>query len=83
MKEQVIASLDWNALTKDAEGATTKESLMENFYETTNGKTSIVLLMHDAADKILTYEVLPEIISWARENEYEFKTLYDVIERKS
>lgn len=83
LKEQGIASLDWNALTKDAEGATTKESLMENFYETTNGKTSIVLLMHDAADKILTYEVLPEIISWARENGYEFKTLYDVIERES
>lgn len=81
LKEQGIASVDWNALTKDAEGANTKEKLMQNFYETTNGKTSIVLLMHDAADKILTYEVLPEIISWSRENEYEFKTLYDVIGR--
>jgi len=81
LKENGIASVDWNALTKDAEGANTKEKLMENFFETTSGKTSIVLLMHDAADKILTYEVLPEIISYARENGYEFKTLYDVIGR--
>lgn len=81
LKEHGIASVDWNALTKDAEGANTKEQLIGNFYETTKDKTSIVLLMHDAADKILTYEVLPEIISWARENEYEFKTLYDVIGR--
>lgn len=81
LKDRGIASLDWNALTKDAEGANTKEKLMENFYETAQNKTSIVLLMHDAADKILTYETLPEIISWARENGYEFKTLYDVIGR--
>ena len=42
---------------------------------------SVVLLMHDAADKILTYEVLPDIISYCRENGYEFKTMYDVILR--
>lgn len=81
LRDRGIASLDWNALTKDAEGANTKEKLLQNFYETTQNKSSIVLLMHDAADKILTYEVLPEIISWAKENEYEFKNLYDVLER--
>lgn len=81
LKEKGIASLDWNALTKDAEGANTKEKILESFYETTQNKTSIVLLMHDAADKILTYETLPEIISWAKENGYEFQTLYDVIGR--
>ncbi len=81
LKNQGIASLDWNALTKDAEGANTKEKILENFYETTKDKTSIVVLMHDAADKILTYETLPEIIAWARDNGYEFKTLYDVIGR--
>lgn len=81
LRDRGIASLDWNALTKDAEGANTKEKLLQNFYETTQNKSSIVLLMHDAADKILTYEVLPEIISWAKENGYEFKNLYDVLER--
>lgn len=82
LKEQGIANVDWNALTKDAEGAKTKEELMNNFIETTKNKTSVVLLMHDAADKILTYEVLPEIIKYGKENGYEFQTMFDAIGRE-
>lgn len=82
LKEKGIANVDWNALTKDAEGAKTKEELMNNFKETIQNKTSVVLLMHDAADKILTYEVLPEIISYCRENGYEFQTIFDAIGRE-
>ena len=81
LKQNGIASLDWNALTNDAAGANTKEKIMENFYNTIQNKTSIVILMHDAQDKILTYECLPEIISYLRNNGYEFKNLYDVIGR--
>ncbi len=82
LKEQGIANVDWNALTKDAEGAKTKEDLMNNFIETIQNKTSIVLLMHDAADKILTYEVLPDIIKYCKENGYEFQTMFDAIGRE-
>lgn len=82
LKEQGIANVDWNALTKDAEGAKTKEDLMNNFIETIKDKTSVVLLMHDAADKILTYEVLPEIIKYGKENGYEFQTIFDAIGRE-
>lgn len=81
LKQNGIASLDWNALTNDAAGANTKEKIMQNFYETTKDKTSIVILMHDASDKILTYECLPEMIQYFRDNGYLFKTLYDVIQR--
>ena len=81
LKQNGIASLDWNALTNDAAGANTKEKIMDNFYNTIQNKTSIVILMHDAQDKILTYECLPEIISYLRNNGYEFKNLYDVIGR--
>ena len=81
LKQQGIASLDWNALTNDAAGAKTKEKIMENFYSTVKDKTSIVLLMHDASDKILTYECLPEMIQYFRNNGYSFETLYDVIGR--
>lgn len=81
LQERGIANIDWNALTKDAEGAKTKESLMNNFYETIKNKSSIVLLMHDASDKILTYEVLPEIIKYCKENGYEFQTMFDAIGR--
>ncbi len=83
LRQQGIASLDWNALTGDSEGIKTKEKLLERFYNTVNNKSSVVLLMHDAADKILTYEVLPSIISFCRENGYEFKNLYDVILREN
>lgn len=81
LKQNGIASLDWNALTNDAAGANTKEKIMENFYNTVQNKTSIVILMHDAPDKILTYECLPEIIQYFKDNGYEFKTMYNVIGR--
>ena len=81
LKQNGIASVDWNALTNDAAGANTKEKIMENFYNTIQNKTSIVILMHDASDKILTYECLPEMIQYLKDNGYEFKTMYDVIGR--
>ena len=81
LKQNGIASVDWNALTNDAAGANTKEKIMENFYNTVQDKTSIVILMHDASDKILTYECLPEMIQYFKDNGYEFKTMYDVIGR--
>ena len=83
LREKGIASVDWNALIGDSEGLNTKEKLISRFYETVQNQNSVVLLMHDAADKILTYEVLPEIISYFRENGYEFRSLYDVILREN
>ena len=83
LREKGIVSIDWNALIGDSEGLKTKEKLLNRFYETMKNQSSVVLLMHDAADKILTYETLPEIISYCRENGYEFKSLYDVILRES
>ncbi len=77
-----IGNVDWNALTNDAEGANTKEKIMANFYETIKNKTSIVLLMHDSSNKILTYETLPEIIQYFRNNGYEFQTFYQYLGRE-
>ena len=81
LNEEGIGNVDWNALTSDAEGAKTKEDIMSNFYDTVKDKTSVVLLMHDSADKILTYETLPDIIKYFRDNGYEFQTIYDLIGR--
>ena len=81
LKEAGISNVDWNALTGDAEGITTKEGLFSRFVETAQDKTSIVLLMHDASDKILTYETLPDIIKYCRDNGYAFQTIYDLLER--
>lgn len=79
LRQNGVVSLDWNSLSKDAEGAKTKEILLQNVIDTVGQKNSVVILMHDAADKILTYETLPDIIKYLRENEYEFKTLYDIL----
>lgn len=79
LRENGIVSLDWNCLSRDAEGAKTKEELLQSVIETSQNKQSIVILMHDSADKILTYETLPDIIKYLRDNGYEFKTLYDIL----
>ena len=79
LRENGIVSLDWNCLSRDAEGARTKEALLQSVIETSQGKQSIVILMHDSSDKILTYETLPDVIKYLRDNGYEFKTLYDIL----
>jgi alpha-beta hydrolase superfamily lysophospholipase len=52
---------------------------LQNVIDTVGQKQSVVVLMHDAADKILTYETLPDIIEFFRNNGYSFKNLYDII----
>ena len=79
LRDNNIASLDWNALTRDAEGAHTKESIMENLEETVEDKSSVVVLMHDSYDKILTYECLPDVIQFFRERGYVFYNIYDIL----
>lgn len=79
LRQNSIVSLDWNSLTKDAEGAQTTEELLQNAIDTIGQKNSVVILMHDSADKILTYETLPSLIQYLRENGYSFKNLYDII----
>lgn len=79
LRQNGIVSLDWNSLSKDAEGAHTKETLLQSVIDTVGNKQSVVILMHDAADKILTYETLPSVIQYLRENGYTFKNLYDIL----
>lgn len=81
LEQNNIAYVDWNALTNDASGENlTKEQMYEKLIETTNGKNTVVILMHDAGDKILTYELLPQIIQYLREEGYTFKNFYSIIQ---
>ena len=79
MKKNKIAYLDWNALSNDSAGAKTKEELIESIKNTVGNKQTVVILMHDAGNKILTYEVLPDIIKILKENGYIFKNIYDIL----
>ena len=76
-----IASLDWNCLTKDAEGAVTEEAIMNNVYTYTGNKTSVVLLMHDADTKQITPDTLPKVIEYYRDNGYKFVTVEEYLGR--
>lgn len=81
LSQNDIVNIDWNALSGDAE--TNNLSIdfeMERIRQTSEGKNSIVVLMHDAPAKSVTAEALPQIIAWYRDNGYEFKDFYDIIE---
>lgn len=75
-----ISYIDWNVLTGDAEGANTKEKIMKYIEKYTKDKGPIVVLMHDASSKILTYETLKDVIDYLREQGYTFKNFYDIMQ---
>lgn len=74
-----ICHVDWNALTGDSAGSNTKEEMLESVKSTIGDKNSVVILMHDAGNKILTYEILPELIQYLRESGYTFMNFYDLM----
>ncbi len=80
LTQNEILYVDWNALSGDAE--TTKPTVefeMKRIQETVGSKNSVVILMHDAQAKKATADALPQIISWLKQNGYEFKNFYDII----
>ncbi len=79
LNDNNVAYIDWNSLSSDAAGAKTKEAIIQNTIDTVGTKNSVVILMHDAGDKILTYEALPEIIKYLKEQGYSFKNFYSVM----
>jgi len=81
LEQNQIAYLDWNSLTSDSAGAKTKETMLESLVQTTENKNTVVLLMHDAGDKILTYEVLPEVIQFFKDRGYTFGDMYNIMSK--
>lgn len=65
--------VDWNASVRDAElpGASPK-TLLNAAKSTSADKKNIVLLCHDSTDKLSTASALKDIISFYKENGYEF-----------
>ena len=76
LDENNIASIDWNALSGDAEGGRkTANQLINYAIETAKNKNMVVMLMHDTYGKEETVKSLPTIIKYFKDNGYEFKTL--------
>ena len=69
-------SIDWNALSGDAEGKKrTPQELVERVKKTVTGQEKAVILMHDTYGKGTTAEALPQVIEWLQSEGYEFKTI--------
>ncbi|HLR36166.1 MAG TPA: polysaccharide deacetylase family protein [Tissierellales bacterium] len=69
-------SIDWNALTGDAEGHhIPKDRLVQKLKNTSKGKDEVIVLMHDLGTKQTTASALPEIIEYLKNEGYEFRVL--------
>ena len=77
-KSYGVAFTNWNCLTGDAVGKNTKEECFQEFMNTKDGRTSLVLLMHDSNEKTQTVDVLPDIIMQLKNEGYTFKTFYEI-----
>lgn len=77
MKGKDYHQVDWNALSKDAEGKPKDaEQLKQELIKTIpNGRQKAVILMHDTYGKEETAKALPGIIQYLREQGYEFRTM--------
>ncbi|ELC8452397.1 polysaccharide deacetylase [Clostridium perfringens] len=76
LQENGIINVDWNALDGDAEGKTYSTEEMLNYVKkTSKGKNHVVILMHDAAGKEKTVEILPQIIDYYKNEGYDFKVI--------
>lgn len=80
LEQNNITYVDWNCLTGDSVGKNDKEAMLQELANTSYGKNSVVILMHDASNKILTYEVLQDAINYLKEQGYTFKNFYDLME---
>lgn len=76
LKENNMASIDWSALSGDAEGSKKDASqLLKNAVESSMNQEMVVLLMHDTYGKEETANSLPKIIEYFKGHGYEFRTL--------
>lgn len=82
LSSEGIEWIDWNAVSGDAEvpdlRPTTPAAMLEYLQQTmtlTPNATVRVVLMHDAVDKELTIQSLPDIIRYFREQGYQFGVL--------
>lgn len=69
-------SVDWNALTGDAEAyLVSANKLISNVKNSCKNKSIVIILMHDAPVKTTTADALPQIIEYLKSQGYEFRTL--------
>ena len=79
LEQNNILHVDWNALTSDAAGAKTTDEFISELEKTVPKHNSVVVLMHDAGNKMATAEALPTIIKYFRDRGFEFENFYNIM----
>ena len=80
LKQNEVMHVDWNSLTGDAEtNNLSVEFELQRLRETSEGKNSLIILMHDAQAKKTTADALPNIIAYLKEQGYKFESFYNII----
>lgn len=79
LKQNNITYTNWNCLTGDSAGSTTIEDMWKELNEGAAGDDNLVVLMHDAGDKEVTVEFLPQLIEKYLAEGYEFCNYYEIM----
>lgn len=79
LKQNNITYTNWNCLTGDSAGSTTIDDMWRELNASSEGDDNLVILMHDAGDKDVTVEFLPQLIEKYLAEGYEFCNYYDIM----
>ena len=71
--------IDWNCLNNDSVKKYTKTQLLNNLKKSSKNKGTLVVLMHDTSDVNDTASVLKISIDYLRQQGYEFRNFYDLL----
>ena len=78
-EERGYHSIDWNVSAEDAAGGhPDAQTILRNIVKDAKDRNVCVVLMHDTKATDTTVEALPDIISWFKENGYQFCTVADL-----
>ena len=79
LSEMNYTYIDWNCLNKDSEKKYTTNQLLNNLKQSSKGKNTLVVLMHDTKDVNDSSLVLKDSIDYLKTQGYEFKNFYEFI----
>lgn len=76
LKNNSIYSIEWNALSGDADGTNkNRNQLVQEVKKTAEDRNKVIVLMHDTYGKEETVKALPEIIDYFKNEGFQFKVI--------
>lgn len=82
LSEMNYTYIDWNCLNNDSEKKYSNSQLLDNLKKSSKNKKTLVVLMHDTKDVNDSSLILKDSIDYLKEQGYEFKNFYDLLEEE-